>query len=305
MKVGVNLLNFGPGVSPDSLGRWAELAEALGYHLLMVSDHVAMTPDVEEKYPAPFYDPLVTLAWLAGTTKKVELGTTVIIVPYRHPVLLARMCANIDQISGGRFILGVGAGWAKQEFEVLGAPYGQRGAMTDDYLSALKALWSGQLVSYQGDFVEFGSVNSAPAPLRRPHPPIWVGGTSDRSLRRAVRLGDGWHPTRVRVDELENEFLPRLRRIAEEERRPVPDFCPRMRLLLTDSPMPEESRRAGEGTLEQVRRDLEGLQALDAKYVLLDTYFDDPEATRDHERSWRWLSVMAESAFDLSKESLR
>ena len=85
----------------------------------------------------------------------------------------------------------------------------------------------------------------------------------------------------------------------------MPDFCLRMRLLLTDSPMPEESRRAGEGTLEQVRRDLEGLQALDAKYVLLDTYFDDPEATLDHERSWRWLSVMAESAFDLSKESLR
>lgn len=305
MKVGVNLLNFGPGANPQSLERWANLSEALGYHLLMVSDHVAMTPDVEERYPAPFYDPFVTLSWLAGITTNLELGTTVIIVPYRHPVLLARMCSNIDQISGGKFILGVGVGWAKQEFETLGLPFHKRGAMTNDYLAALKTLWTGGRESYRGQFVDFENVNSAPKPLTIPHPPIWVGGTSDRSLRRAVRFGDGWHPTRVRVDELQTDLFPRLIQIAEEESANVPDFCPRMRLLLTDTPMPEDSRRAGEGTLDQIRRDLDDLQNLGAEYLVLDTYYDVPESTKNHEQSWRWLSIMAESVFDLAGQTLR
>ena len=114
MKIGVNLLNFGPGVSPESLARWATVAEALGYHLVMISDHVAITADVETRYPAPFYDPFATLAWLAGLTRKIELGTTVIIVPYRHPLVTAKMGAMVDRFSGGRFIFGVGVGWAQQ-----------------------------------------------------------------------------------------------------------------------------------------------------------------------------------------------
>src|SRR5258708_20447761 len=107
MRIGVNLLNFGPGVSPDALAGWTQLAETLGYHFVMISDHVAMTPDVVARYPAPFYDPFVTLAWLARLTRRVELGTTVVILPYRHPLLTARLAANVDQLSGRRFILGV------------------------------------------------------------------------------------------------------------------------------------------------------------------------------------------------------
>ena len=95
MKVGVNLLNFGPGATPAALGRSARLAEDLGYHLLMISDHVAITPDVAARYPAPFYDPFVTLAWLAGQTRSIELGTTVIILPYRHPLQVARLAARL------------------------------------------------------------------------------------------------------------------------------------------------------------------------------------------------------------------
>ena len=108
MRVGINLINFGPGVSPESLARTAELGEALGFDLLMVSDHVAVTPDVAcEQYPAPFYEPFTTLAWLAGITSQVRLGTTVLIVPYRHPLLaFARMAANLNQLSGGRLGLG-------------------------------------------------------------------------------------------------------------------------------------------------------------------------------------------------------
>ena len=111
MKFGVNILNFGPGASPKSLQRWAQFAEEVGYHLVMISDHVAITPDVQVEFPAPFYDPFMSLAWIAAITDKVELGTTVTILPYRHPLLTARMAANLDQFSGGRFILGVGVGW--------------------------------------------------------------------------------------------------------------------------------------------------------------------------------------------------
>src|SRR5256886_16055209 len=130
-RIGVNLLNFGPGVSPDSLARWAQLAETLGYHFVMISDHVVMTPDVVARYPAPYYDPFVTLGWLARVTQRVELGTTVVILPYRHPLHTARLTANVDQLSGGRFIFGVGVGWAKQEFETLGVPFERRGAAWD------------------------------------------------------------------------------------------------------------------------------------------------------------------------------
>src|ERR1700680_4625425 len=106
MKIGVNILNFGPGTNLASLERWAQLAETLGYHFAMISDHVAVTSDVHRQYPVPFYDPFIALAWLAGVTKNLELGATVIILPYRHPLLTARMAANIDQLCCGRFILG-------------------------------------------------------------------------------------------------------------------------------------------------------------------------------------------------------
>src|ERR1035441_10751092 len=141
MRVGVNVPNFGPGTNPDSLARWAEVVEGLGFDLLMVSDHLAVTSDVAEQYPAPFYEPFTTLAWLAGITTRITLGTTVLIVPYRHPLLIARMAANLHQLSGGRLILGVGTGWARQEFEALGVPFQRRGELrSEEHTSELQSL---------------------------------------------------------------------------------------------------------------------------------------------------------------------
>ncbi|MDX3111638.1 LLM class flavin-dependent oxidoreductase, partial [Nonomuraea angiospora] len=108
MRIGVNVPNFGPGTNPGVLRSWAQTVEGLGYDLLMVSDHVAITSDVAEQYPAPFYEPFTTLAWLAGSTTRIGIGTTVLIVPYRHPLLVARMAANLNDLSGGRLVLGVG-----------------------------------------------------------------------------------------------------------------------------------------------------------------------------------------------------
>jgi alkanesulfonate monooxygenase SsuD/methylene tetrahydromethanopterin reductase-like flavin-dependent oxidoreductase (luciferase family) len=177
--------------------------------------------------------------------------------------------------------------------------------MTDDYVGALKAAWTQDVASYQGRFVSFTDVYTAPRPLRKPHPPIWVGGSSEAALRRTVRHGDAWHPIRSRVAALRDEGMPKLRAIAEKEGRPVPALCPRIRLRVTEQPMPEETRLAGEGTLDQVRRDLEALQKLGASHVCLDTFADDVEGSRNHEAAWRMLAGLAERALDLERQSLR
>jgi len=305
MKFGVNILNFGPGTNPESLEYWAKFAEAVGYHLVMISDHVAITPDVQAQYPAPFYDPFITLGWLAAVTHKIELGTTVAILPYRHPLQTARLAANLDQLSGGRFILGVGVGWAKQEFEALGIPFDRRGAITNDYLAAIKTCWTSDVASYEGRFVSFKDIHTAPRPAQTPHPPIWVGGGSAGALRRAVRYGDGWHPINVRVDWLRDKGLVRLREIAEIGGKPVPALCPRLSLRLTDSRLADDERLAGQGTLDQIRRDLEELESLGSQYVLLDTYAGKPEATLHPESDFRVLTTLAEKVLDLERQTLR
>jgi probable F420-dependent oxidoreductase len=294
MKVGVNLINFGPSASADVLRRWAELVEALGYHLLMTSDHIAVTPDVGKRYPAPWFEPISTLGWLAGITKRIALGTTVIILPYRSPLETARAFANIDQLSGGRCILGVGVGWAKEEFAALNVPFEKRGAIANEYLAAIKTLWTEDIASFEGKFVRFSGVDTAPRPAQRPHPPIWVGGASD-----------AWHPIRIRESWLRKEGIPKLRALADREGKPAPALCPRIRLRLTDTPRPDDDRIMGEGTVDQVRRDMAALEALGCTYVLLDSYYDDVEATRRYEAAWRMLTVMAETALDLDHETLR
>lgn len=305
MKVGVNLINFGPGVSPEYLKRWALLSESLGYHLIMASDHIAITPDVHSRYPAPFFEPISLLGWLAGITSTIEIGTTVLIVPYRNPLEIARSCANLDQLSGGRFILGVGIGWAQEEFQALKVSYRSRGAITNEYLEAIKLLWTQDVASYEGKFASFTDVHTAPRPVQSPHPPIWVGGPSDAALRRTVRYGDAWHPIRITMDWFKNTGIPRLKEIAEQEGRAMPALCPRIKLRLTDSPVSGSERQLGEGTMDQVHRDLAGLEELGCSYVVLDTYLDDPEGVRHGETSWRMLSSMAEQVLDLGKQTVR
>jgi probable F420-dependent oxidoreductase len=305
VKYGVNLINFGPGARPDALTQWAMLTETLGYHFIMTCDHIAILPEVHGRYPAPFYEPFTTLGWLAGVTKRLEIGTTVIVLPYRNPLEVARMAANVDQLSGGRLLFGVGVGWSEQEFAVLRVPFNRRGAITNEYLAAIKTLWSHDVASFEGRHVAFQDVHTAPRPARAPHPPIWVGGASDAALRRTIQYGDAWHPIRMRVDWLRETGLPRLRQLAAEAGKPVPALCPRIRLRITETPVPEEQRVAGEGTLDQLYADLKGLQDLGAQYVLFDTFYGDVDAIRHHETSWRMLTSVAEKVVDLTHGALR
>ncbi|TNH28516.1 LLM class flavin-dependent oxidoreductase [Micromonospora orduensis] len=274
MLIGVNVPNFAPGTDPEMLRQWAQTVEGLGFDLLMVSDHIAVTPDVAEQYPAPFYEPFTTLSWLAGLTRRIRLGTTVLIVPYRHPLLTARMAANLNRLSGGRLVLGVGVGWARQEFEALGVPFRRRGALTDDYLHAMRDAWS-----------DTDDYDTEPIP-------IWVGGNSDAGMRRAVRLGDAWHPLRFTPGWL-TEATGRLQAIADELGRQAPPMTPRIALQETREPVTAPDRLAGVGTIEQILADLDRIRLLGAETVVLDPFNGDLTEIRQPGRAWQTLAAVA------------
>ncbi|MEO3747468.1 TIGR03619 family F420-dependent LLM class oxidoreductase [Plantactinospora sp. B5E13] len=274
MQIGVNVPNFAPGTDPETLRRWAQTVEDLGFDLLMVSDHIAVTPDVAEQYPAPFYEPFTTLSWLAGVTRRVRLGTTVLIVPYRHPLLTARMAANLNRLSGGRLVLGVGVGWARQEFEALGVPFRRRGALTDEYLRAMRDAWRNT-----------DDYDTAPIP-------IWVGGNSEAGIRRAVLLGDAWHPLRFTPGWLA-DAAGRLKATADELGRPAPALMPRIALRETREPVTDPDRLAGVGTIHQIVADLEQLRLLGAETVVLDPFNGDLTEIRQPERAWQTLAAVA------------
>jgi probable F420-dependent oxidoreductase len=291
VRFGVNILNFGAHTDPASLLAWARFAEERTFDFAMISDHIASTPDVAGQYPAPFYDSFATLAWLAGQIERIEIGTTVAIVPYRHPLHTARLAANIDRFTGGRFILGVGVGGMPQEFAALGVPFHLRGAITDEYLEVITRAWDEETISFDGKFVSFENVSTGPRPVRRP--PIWVGGASEAAIERTARFGDAWHPLNQRISWLREHGIPALRRAADKLARPVPEFAPRLPLWLTGESLGDPDRLAGQGTLDQIRRDIDELAELGATHVLFDTYSGTPGPLRPTAEDHRMLDVLA------------
>jgi probable F420-dependent oxidoreductase len=305
MEFGVNIVNFGPGASAGGIRRWATLAETLGYHSVWLSDHIAMTPRVRERYPEPFFDPFMTLTWLAGQTSRVKLGTTVCVLPYRHPLLLARMVANLDQFSGGRSILGVGLGSSDDEYEALGVPFRRRGAMANEGIEILKAVWTAdEPVSYHGREFQFQDV----APMRThqlPRPPIWVGGRSDAAMRRAVLHGDGWHSSRSTIRAMAEVAIPKLHRLAAELDRPVPRFVPRVKLDIRSRPVDDPERLMGVGSVDQIHADLTTLASLGAEHMVFDWNPGDPAKTADNRHGWWEIAELSERVLDLDRGALR
>lgn len=294
LRLGVAVPNYGPAATAGSLRRWATLVEDTGLDFLMVGDHVAPTPDVTADYPGPFWDPLTTLSYLAGTTTRIALGTTVLVVPFRTPTLAARSLAAIDQLSDGRLIVGVGTGWARREFTALRIDPARRGEITDEYLRAIVALWSDDVVSFHGRHVSFDDVDARPRPRQAPHPPLWVGGNGAAARRRAVAFGATWHPLRTTPGWLRAHGLPALRRAADALARPVPALAPRIVLHPTDDALDDHDRLVGQGHPDQIRDDLDELAALGATHVLLDPHHDPATAAhRDHEQYRR---VVADAA---------
>src|SRR4051812_5371641 len=206
----------------------AEAAERLGFDSVFAAHHVVLPYERASEYPykrsgteiamspgMQWLDPLVALSLVAGVTDRIGLGTSVLVLPYRNPVNLAAEAAALDVLSDGRLILGVGAGWMREEFAALGLDPAERGPRTDEYIQVLKALWTEDPASFSGRFVNFDGIVLATTPRTEGGPPVWVGGNTDAGLRRALRLGDGWHGFEVYPEEL-RDVRERLARLGEE-----------------------------------------------------------------------------------------
>jgi probable F420-dependent oxidoreductase len=203
MQIGISLLNNWGIEDVQALVQLAVRAETLGFASVWVHDHVFNAGHVFRRIGhKPYYEPLTLLSYVAARTERVGLGTSVLVLPYHNAIRLAKIAATLDVLSGGRLILGVGVGAVAPESEAMGSPYTERGAITDEAIAVMKALWTQEDPSFAGKYARFSGMPFSPKPLQRPHIPALIGGNSRTAIRRAVRLGDGWHPLAVSPDRL-------------------------------------------------------------------------------------------------------
>src|SRR3954454_23490347 len=244
MRIGVTVPNFHETLAErttiEAVGR---MADDLGLDSVWCNDHLALPPPrdgggAEPAYAAAYgeqrgrhiYEPLIVLAYLAAVTRRVMLGTSVYLLPLRNPLLAARQAVSLDRLSDGRLVLGVGVGWLEHEFAAVGVPYRERGRRTDEAIAVLKTVCG-------PDGAEF-----LPKPVQRPHPPLWIGGSSAAAVRRAARAGDAWHPSHLTVDELRKQ-IPELHAECERAGRSPDDVTvtTRRKLVLTPAPVDVEA----------------------------------------------------------------
>src|SRR5271154_152773 len=196
MKFGLFGINFGPCAAPATAEKVAREAEAAGFESLWTGEHVVLPDPQAPPSPAPpltpMLDPTVALAFVAAQTKSIRLGTGIIILPQRNPVVLAKELASLDVLSGGRLIFGIGVGYLKPEFDAIGAPFDHKGARSEEWLAAMIALWSMPKPEFSGKWINFKGVNAMPRPVQQPHPEIVFGGHTKEAYSRAARLAKGW-----------------------------------------------------------------------------------------------------------------
>jgi probable F420-dependent oxidoreductase len=208
-----------PEAPASAATRVAQKADELGFDLVTIPEHIIIPDEMVEAMGRRYTEAWTAASFLAGATQNVRLLTYVLVVPYRHPIMLAKQIATLDFMSGGRTILGCAVGHMQREFELLGAKFKERGAVTDEYLAAMKELWTSDEPAFQGKYVQFGRVAFEPKPVQQPHPPIWIGGNSRPAMRRVARHGNGWIPYLVRKKQLP-ECLEYIRQQPEFQANP-------------------------------------------------------------------------------------
>lgn len=213
MKFGLVPVNIGI-LTPEQMITTAQVAEEAGYESVWTFEHVIVPLDYQSKYPyaasgkmgaapeTPFIDPLIALTAIAAQTKTIRLATGVNIVAQTNPLLLAKQAASLDFLSGGRFMLGAGIGWLREEFTAMGVPFERRGARFDDYMAAMKKVWSGEVVEHESDFLSWHGFKSYPLPVQKPGVPIIMGGRAGKIFERIAKYGDGWFIPGADVEEL-------------------------------------------------------------------------------------------------------
>ncbi len=236
MKFGIHY-SIGVNADPqaDDYIQVAQKAEELGYHSLWLGDHIVIPEKIEAAYPysadgaagfprrAPFPDPFVLLGGLALATSRILLGTSVIVIPYRNPLAVAKAVTTVDLLSHGRFQFGVGVGWLKEEFDALGEDFARRAGQTREYLHVMKAAWQAEPASFSGEFLTFSDIHNVPLPVQKPHPPIIFGGESLPALKRVADLGDGWQPGTASLKVL-SKSVPQLKALMTERGRDYADL---------------------------------------------------------------------------------
>jgi probable F420-dependent oxidoreductase len=222
MQLGIHLPHAGEQATPALIRRYAIRADALGFDDVWVSEHI-IVPRKEFPRSPLFYDPVVTLSWVAAVTQRVKLGTTVLVLPMRHPLPLAKELATLQNLSDGRLILGAGVGWLEPEFAALGVPFQERGRRMDEGIAMMRAVWTQDPVTFEAKYIPSKIVDMTMLPQPISRIPLWIGGSSDAALKRTARIADGWHGSR----ETPEEAAPIVRRLRAE--RPGADFTISMR----------------------------------------------------------------------------
>ncbi len=284
MQIGFNLPVSGPMAAPKTMAEVAKLGESLGFDYLTMTDHIALPDTSTPGYPysetGEFYSPdpghrveqLTATAWVAAKTDRIRLVLAVMVVPYRPAVLTSKMLTTIDVLSEGRLTIGIGAGWLKPELEALShTPFAERGAVTDEYIDAFRAIWTQDRPVFHGKYTHIEGLLVDPKPVQRPHPPIWVGGESGPSMRRAARVADAWYPigtnaqhmldTRPRLE----AGIARLRKLTADAGRDPNAMGVVYRIKrhgFAAPPASDGNRRLFTGSIEAVIDDIHALKAM-------------------------------------------
>ncbi|MDE2005180.1 MAG: LLM class F420-dependent oxidoreductase [Rhodospirillales bacterium] len=302
MQIGFNLPNSGRHTAPATMARIAREGEALGFDYLTLTDHVIL-PDLRAPGypysesgefmsgdPAIRHELLMGMAWIAAKTERIRLVAAVLVVPHRPAVLAAKMLASLDVLSGGRLTVGVGAGWLKAEFDaVVTTPFAERGAVTDEYLAAFQALWTGERANFQGRYTQVADMILEPKPVQHPHPPIWVGGESPPALRRAAKFGAAWYPIGTNrahpFDTLPRlaAGIARLRRLVAEAGRDPGAVGVAYRVKRLGAGVPERGsdgeRRLFSGDESAILGDLRALRELGVGAIDVDVEREDTDSS--------------------------
>ena len=286
MKFGVMLPHYQHVASPEAITRFAQEAEHMGYDSVWVTDILVVPNGDVDRWGPVFYESLTVLAFVAGLTSTIRMGSSVIVLPYRNPIHLAKIASTIDSLSHGRLILGVGIGGLEPEFSQLGARWEERGDRSDEAIRIFKELWTSEKPSIQTKNYQLSDIQFYPKPVQKPHLPLWIGGNSRRALRRVVEFGDVWHPTRVKPDVLA-EMTPRLWRLAERAGRDPREIgiAVRQPLKIVSDPALSNDEWPLVGTVKQVIDNVAEFRDAGVGHLVMDTFYGVPELHGETEDS--------------------
>ena len=298
MRIGFALPNIGPISTAEAIRTIAQRAEALGYHSLWTIERLLHPVAPQNPYPATpdgvlpeaykfVVDPLDALTYAAAYTKTIALGTSVLDMPYYNPVVLARRLSTIDFLSNGRLRVGLGLGWSIDEMQATGADTKTRGALADEFLAVLKAIWTTDPVEFHGHFYHVPRSYISLKPVQKPHPPIYLAAFAPPALKRLARMADGWNPVGIPVEGMAQMFAQIQQTAKEAGRDPDSlELIVRGNLHVTEKPLPA-GRFIFAGTLEQIGEDIAACRKIGAHETIL-----DPTFTPNGQSLATWLSLM-------------